>query len=91
MPSQRHHEMGDLYVRINVRFPEALLPDAVPHLERALPPRDAIKPTPKATMVEDVELSDLDARQQKAQARREVNGDEEMDEDEGPRVQCANQ
>jgi len=91
MPSQRHHEMGDLYVRINVRFPEALPPEAVPHLERALPPRDPIKPTPKANLIEDVELSDLDARQQKEQARREVNGDEEMDEDHEPRVQCANQ
>jgi DnaJ family protein A protein 2 len=91
MPSQRHHEMGDLYVRINVRFPEALPPEALPYLERALPPRDSIKPTPKANLIEDVELSDLDARQQKEQARREVNGDEEMDEDPEPRVQCANQ
>jgi DnaJ family protein A protein 2 len=90
MPSQRHHELGDLYVRINVRFPDALSPEAIPFLERALPPRDPIKPTPKAALVEDVELLDLDARQQKEQARRAVSGDE-MDEDEAPRVQCANQ
>jgi len=92
MPSQRHHEMGDLYVRVNVRFPEALPQECFPHLERALPPRDPIKPTPKAVLIEEVELSDLDANQQREQARKGVNGDDDvMDEDESPRVQCANQ
>lgn len=91
MPSQRHHEPGDLYIRVNVRFPEHITPEAIPLLEAALPPRDPIKPTPKAKEVEEVELTDLDARQQKEQAKRDMNGDEEMDEDEAPRVQCANQ
>lgn len=93
MPSQRHHEMGDLYIRINVRFPPAITPEQIAHLELALPPRDPVKPTPKATLVEDVDLTDLDAQQQKAQARRDMNGDEEMmdEEGDGPRVQCANQ
>lgn len=95
MPSQRHHEMGDLYVRINVTFPTSIPPEAIPHLEAALPPRPVLAATPKATLVEDVQLSDLDARQEREQARREVNGggggDDEMDEDEHPRVQCANQ
>lgn len=91
MPSQRHHEPGDLYVRVNIRFPEALSPESIPHLEAALPPRDPIKPTPKATSTDEVELTDLDARQQKEQQKRDRDGDEEMDEDEQPRVQCANQ
>ncbi|KAF8321811.1 hypothetical protein DL93DRAFT_2093755 [Clavulina sp. PMI_390] len=94
MPSQRHHELGDLYIRINVKFPPALTPEAVAFLEKALPAREPLKPTPKATLVEDVDLDELDAREQ---ARREMNGgaggdDEAMDEDgDGPRVQCANQ
>lgn len=93
MPSYRHHEMGDLYVRIKVAFPEHIPPESIPHLEAALPPRRPIQPTTKAKHVEEVELSDLDARQQKEQARRELNGgeDEAMDEDGEPRVQCANQ
>ncbi|KAF8326097.1 uncharacterized protein EI90DRAFT_3071484 [Cantharellus anzutake] len=94
MPSYRHHEMGDLYVNLKVAFPEHIPPAAIPHLEAALPPRRPIQPTPKAKHIEEVELSDLDARQQKEQARRGLNGDTDdgMDEDGGePRVQCANQ
>jgi len=93
MPSQRHHELGDLYVRVKIAFPDFIAPEAIPHLEAALPPRRPPQPTPKATHIEEVDLSDLDARQQKEQAKREMNGgDEAMDEDEGePRVQCANQ
>ncbi|KAF9514874.1 hypothetical protein BS47DRAFT_1342654 [Hydnum rufescens UP504] len=95
MPSQRHHEMGDLYVRTKIAFPDFIPPEVIPHLEAALPPRRPIPPTPKAIHVDEVDLSDLDARQQKEQAKREMHpngGDDAMEEDEGePRVQCANQ
>lgn len=97
MPSQRHHEPGDLYIKINIKFPASLPAEAIPHLEAALPARDPMKPTPKAAVVEDVVLGEVDARQQKEHARREANGgglggdDDMMDEDERPHVQCANQ
>ncbi len=93
MPSYRHHEMGDLYVRVKITFPEHIPPESIPHLEAALPPRKAIQPTLRAKHIEEVELSDLDPRQQKEQARRELNGgeDDAMEEDGEPRVQCANQ
>jgi DnaJ family protein A protein 2 len=93
MPSQRHHELGDLFVRVNVTFPTSLPEAAIPLLEAALPPRNLLKPTPKASLVEDVELTELDARQERERAKKETNGggDDEMDEDEHPRVQCANQ
>jgi len=93
MPSYRHHEMGDLYARIKVVFPEHIPPESIPHLEAALPPRKPLQPTPKARHIEEVELSDLDPLQQKEQARRELNGgeDDAMEEDGEPRVQCANQ
>lgn len=92
MPSLRHHELGDLYVRMRINFPDHIDPELITHLEAALPPRQPPAPTPKAHHVEDVELDDLDARQQKEQAKREQGGDDAMDEDEGePRVQCANQ
>ncbi|KAG8904324.1 Type I HSP40 co-chaperone [Tulasnella sp. 403] len=91
MPSYRHHEPGDLYVRINVAFPQHIEPSVVPLLEKALPPRRALPHFDKKVHLEEVELSELDARQQKA---AEKGRGEDMDEDDDgsePRVQCANQ
>ncbi|KAG8879307.1 Type I HSP40 co-chaperone [Tulasnella sp. 331] len=90
MPSHRHHEPGDLYVRLNVAFPTSIDPAVVPFLEQALPPRRPLPTYPKNVHVEEVDLSELDARQQKTAQKA---GDE-MDEDAGgeePRVACANQ
>lgn len=89
MPSQRHHEPGDLFVKIHVTFPDSLDPSAFPLLERALPPRKALPKFDKHTLIEEVTLSELDAQQQ----RQQTSGDPDaMDEDEGePRVQCAQQ
>jgi DnaJ family protein A protein 2 len=39
MPSYRHHELGDLYLQLNITFPDALPEAALPLLEQALPPR----------------------------------------------------
>jgi len=88
MPSLRHHEPGDMYVHLKVAFPESINPAAIPALEAALPPRAAQPKFPKSVLIEEVELDELDARQQKKADR----SGEAMDEDEGePRVQCANQ
>ncbi|KAG8996028.1 Type I HSP40 co-chaperone [Tulasnella sp. JGI-2019a] len=91
MPSHRHHEPGDLYVRLNVAFPDHVDPAVIPLFEQALPPRRPLPTLPKNIEVEEVHLTDLDARQQKTAQRA---GDD-MDEDEGgegePRVACANQ
>lgn len=92
MPSQRHHEPGDMFVRVAVRFPESLPAEALPLLEQALPPRDALEKFPKNVALEEVEASEASERQ-----HRQMNTDEAMDEDEDeegegePRVQCANQ
>lgn len=89
MPSMRHHEPGDLFIKMHVTFPERIDPSVIPLLERALPPRNAMPKFDKQTMIEEVELSDLDARQRREQSRGESDG---MDEDDGePRVQCAQQ
>jgi len=86
MPSQRHHEPGDLYVKLLVKFPETISQSVIPLLERALPPRNPVEKFPKAIALEEVHLEepDFDAR---------AHGkDDAMDEDqEEPRVQCANQ
>lgn len=90
MPSQRHHEHGDLFVKLHVLFPESLDPQAFPLLERALPPRRPMPKFDKSVTVEETTLNDLDARQQQEQSRGDSS--EAMDEDEAePRVQCAQQ
>ena len=88
MPSYRHHEMGDLYIRIAVNFPPSIEPSLIPLLEQALPARNKIASIPKKTHVDEVTLEEPNDRQRRAAA----NGDE-MDEDEDERggggVQCA--
>ncbi|KAL5529384.1 hypothetical protein ACEPAG_5369 [Sanghuangporus baumii] len=89
MPSQRHHEPGDLFVKLHIEFPDSLDPQVFPLLERALPPRKPLPKVDKHSLIEEVTLSDLDARQQQEQSRTDPDA---MDEDEGePRVQCAQQ
>jgi len=89
MPSLRHHEPGDLYVHFSVKFPDHIDPSLVSHLEAALPPRDPLPKQPKGVHQEEVDLSEMDARQ-----RRFANADA-MDEDEDDGrpagVQCAQQ
>jgi DnaJ family protein A protein 2 len=88
MPSLRHHEPGDMFVKLSVKFPERIDPALVPELERVLPPRKALEKFGKTVVLEEVDMEEMDARQ-KAQHDR----DDAMDEDDGeqPRVQCANQ
>ncbi|KAL0947225.1 hypothetical protein HGRIS_013342 [Hohenbuehelia grisea] len=85
MPSQRHHELGDMIVKINVQFPDSIDPEVVPLLEKALPPRQPIESYGKGVTLEEVNLDDLDMRHSNM-------SDDAMDEDhDEPRVQCANQ
>jgi len=85
MPSPRHHELGDLYIKLSVKFPPNISPDAIQLLERALSPRAPTEKFPKNILLEEVHLEEPDHRSK-------VNLDA-MDEDEPgePRVQCANQ
>jgi len=86
MPSQRHHEPGDLYVKLHVKFPGSLDHNKLHLLESVLPPRNVVEKFPKNILLEEVELDTPDPRQ------RERATDDAMDEDENePRVQCSNQ
>ena len=86
MPSQRHHEPGDLFVRISVKFPDHINPELIPLLEQVLPPRQPVEKFPSSIVLEEVEMDEVDQRQ------RERAAEEAMDEDDDqPRVQCANQ
>ena len=90
MPSQRHHEPGDLFVRVAVKFPESMPLESIPLLERALPPRKPLETFPKNVMLEEVEAVEADARQHEyAEAGEAMDEDEEGEGE--PRVQCANQ
>jgi DnaJ family protein A protein 2 len=95
MPSQRHHEPGDLFIKLHVAFPETIDPSKVHFLEQALPPRQPVPKFERNVHLEEVSMSDLDARQQREQSRGGGGGggdSDAMDEDEGePRVQCAQQ
>lgn len=90
MPSHRHHEPGSLFVKLNVKFPEFIDPTLIPHLETALPAREPPATFGKDIVVEEVDMTDLDARQQEA-AQKSQDGMDEDDDEAQPRVQCANQ
>ncbi|THU99348.1 DnaJ-domain-containing protein [Dendrothele bispora CBS 962.96] len=86
MPSQRHHEPGDMLVKLNVAFPDHIPPESIPLLEKALPPRKTMETFGPNVILEEVSLDEPDQR-----TRREYQ-DDAMDEDtDEPRVQCANQ
>ena len=88
MPSQRHHEPGDLYVKVSVRFPDTIDPESISLLNRALPPRKPMDKFEKGVVLEEATMEDADNR-----TRRSMdNQDETMDDGrEEARVQCANQ
>lgn len=87
MLSPRHHEPGDLYVKLSVKFPDTIELASIPLLERALPPRNPIEKIDKTTVVEEVTMDEADTRSRGGPTR-----DDPMDQDaDEPRVQCANQ
>lgn len=87
MLSPRHHEPGDLYVKLSVKFPDTVDLASIPLLERALPPRNPIEKFEKNIIIEEVAMDEADTRSRGGPMR-----DDAMDQDgEEPRVQCANQ
>lgn len=95
MPSFRHHDFGNLYIKFDVKFPEKDQLQNLELLEQVLPPRAQQNLPPPDAMVEDFELEDIDANEN-SQARAHGGGSamDEDDEDVPPgaeRVQCASQ
>jgi DnaJ family protein A protein 2 len=91
MPSYRHHEPGDLFIRFNVVFPDTLPEEIIAKLEQTLPRTRTAIDEPMSANVEEVVLEDVD----ETTARR-AEGEETIDEDDEdgagqPHVQCANQ
>lgn len=94
MPTYRHHNFGDLYIKFEVEFPSSNFADAklLETLETVLPPRRKTE-IPADGMVDDVDLHDIDAQQQARAEGRRRNGALDEDEEDGgqERVQCASQ
>lgn len=95
MPSHRHHEMGDLIVHINVKFPDSLDPAALAPLEQILPPRPDLPTFGKEVHVDEVEMVDASERRTKSgHGQGGAYDDDAMDTDDegtGPQVQCNQQ
>lgn len=90
MPSHRHHEMGDLIVQINVKFPDHIDPEQLGPLETILPPRRELPTFPDNIHIDEhVEL--LEASERKARSADPNAMDEDDEEGGGPQVQCAQQ
>jgi DnaJ family protein A protein 2 len=95
MPSFRHHDFGNLYIKFDVKFPEKGQLQNLELLEQVLPPRAQQNQPPADAMVEDFELEDIDTNEN-SQARAHGAGSamDEDDDDVPPgaeRVQCASQ
>jgi DnaJ homolog subfamily A member 2 len=93
MPSYRHHNFGNLYVKFDVKFPPSNFnsPEAIALLEDILPPRRELSPIGDA-MAEEVDLEDVDASQQaRAHGGATMEDEEEYGHATGERVQCATQ
>ncbi|KAH0565766.1 hypothetical protein GP486_000836 [Trichoglossum hirsutum] len=93
MPSYRHHNFGNMFVKFDVKFPPRNFNDAnaLSLLERILPPRRELPPIGDA-MAEEVDLEDVDASQQaRAHGGATMEDEEEYGHPTGERVQCATQ
>lgn len=93
MPSLRHHDHGNLYVTFDVEFPKShwASPDVIARLEDVLPARKPLTNIANKD-VEEVELGDLDASQQRQSSRGGMAADEEDDHmHSGHTAQCAQQ
>ncbi|KAF7712542.1 DnaJ family protein [Penicillium ucsense] len=95
MPSFRHHDFGNLYIKFDVKFPEKDQLQNLDLLEKVLPPRTQQNQPPADAMVEDFELEDIDTTENsQARAHGAAGAMDEDDDDVPPgaeRVQCASQ
>ncbi|KAJ2127430.1 Type I HSP40 co-chaperone, partial [Coemansia sp. RSA 678] len=94
MPSYRHHNHGNLFIKFNVRFPEPnwTSEEEIKKLEALLPARQPVPAIPKGYHTEDVVLSAVDLHHQKKMNESDAAMDEDYeDAQHGPGVQCAQQ
>ncbi|OGE51736.1 hypothetical protein PENARI_c012G11720 [Penicillium arizonense] len=96
MPSFRHHDHGNLYIKFDVKFPQKDQLQNLDLLEKVLPPRLQQTQPPADAMVEDFELESIESSEgEKARAHGAAGAGMEDEDDDVPggaeRVQCASQ
>ena len=97
MPSYRHHDHGNMYIRFNVKFPEKNWTDdeaGFEALRKYLPSPALQNIPPSEAMTEPADLDDIENAQQSRVFNSAGGMGEDEDEDGHPgaeRVQCASQ
>jgi len=87
MPSQRQHEMGDLYVKFSIKWPEHIDHSKIHLLEYVLPPRRSLPEYPRSTRVKEAIINMSYVQRQEWMMQEESRGEGDGE----PREQCANQ
>jgi len=92
MPTERHHDFGNLYIQFDIEFPAVNWTEIskIEQLRSILPPTAALPALPKGAHVEEVSLTEMDPRQ-KARAEQGHMGDDDEEGGAHPGVQCAQQ
>lgn len=93
MPIFRSSDRGNLFIKFNVKFPDAhfATEDKLKELESILPPRNKYT-IPKGAEVDECDLSIVDPYKHSNSGRRDAyDSDEEEGAGAGPGVQCASQ
>ncbi|KAI2788976.1 Mitochondrial protein import protein mas5 [Penicillium oxalicum] len=89
MPSFRHHDFGNLYIKFDVKFPEKDQLQNLELLEQVLPPRVQQNQPPADAMVEDFELEDIDSTENSQARAHGAAGAMDEDDDDVPPVLSA--
>ncbi|KAJ2669833.1 Type I HSP40 co-chaperone [Coemansia sp. RSA 1285] len=95
MPSFRHHNPGNMFIKFNLRFPASgwAPEEEIKKLEAILPKRQPVPSLPKGAHVEEVVLSAVDLQHQKRMQEDDPAEEDYEDAHQhgGPGVQCAQQ
>lgn len=93
MPTERHHDFGNLYIQFEIEFPTANWTDLahIEQLRTILPPAPALPALPKGAHIEEVSLTEMDPRQKARAEQGHMGGDDDEEGGHGPGVQCAQQ
>ncbi|KAF9575600.1 Type I HSP40 co-chaperone [Mortierella alpina] len=92
MPTERHHDFGNLYIQFEIEFPAANWTDVanIEKIRSILPAAAPLPALPKGAHTEEVNLTEMDPRQ-KARAEQGHMGGDDDEEGGHPGVQCAQQ
>ncbi|KAF9100211.1 Type I HSP40 co-chaperone [Mortierella sp. GBA35] len=94
MPTERHHDFGNLYIQFEIEFPTANWTDLakIEQLRAILPPAPALPALAQGAHIEEVSLTEMDPRQKARAEQGHMGGDDDEDGAHGgPGVQCAQQ